>query len=112
VAFDPSGKTSKEPKLAIDATSPPEDFTKNVEQYWNYLRGQNVESGIEKDNSVLSVDLWDFAGQHLYYASHPVFFSSRAVYLLVCNLSKSLNATAQPCARQGIHDVFSGKSKW
>ncbi|KAJ7358686.1 hypothetical protein OS493_022123, partial [Desmophyllum pertusum] len=103
VAFDPSGNTSKEPALAIDATSPPDDFTY---QYWNYLRGRHVESDIEKDDSVVSVDLWDFAGQHLYYASHPIFFSSRAVYLLVCNLSKPLNATAQPCARQGIHDVF------
>ncbi|KAJ7358723.1 hypothetical protein OS493_022167 [Desmophyllum pertusum] len=106
VAFDPSGNASKEPALAIDATLPPEDFTKNVDQYWNYLRGRPVKSDIEKDDSVVSVDLWDFAGQHLYYASHPVFFSSRALYLLVCNLSKPLNATAQPCARQGIHDVF------
>ncbi|KAJ7358682.1 hypothetical protein OS493_022117 [Desmophyllum pertusum] len=103
VASDPSGTTSKEPALAIDATSPPEDFTN---QYWNYIRSRHVKSDIEKDESVVSVDLWDFAGQHLYYASHPVFFSSRAVYLLVCNLSKPLNATAQPCARQGIHDVF------
>ena len=52
------------------------------------------------------MDIWDFAGQHLYYASHPVFFSLQAIYVLVCNLSKSLNATAQPCARQGTRNVI------
>ncbi|KAJ7358684.1 hypothetical protein OS493_022119 [Desmophyllum pertusum] len=101
----PVENTSKGPEFSFDATSPPEDFT---EQYWNNLRDPHVKVA----NLFVSVDMWDFAGQHLYYASHPVFFSSRAVYLLVCNLGKPLNATAQPCARQGIHDVFSGKSKW
>ena len=48
------------------------------------------------------IDMWDFAGQHLYYASHSVFMSPRAVYLLVCNLSKGLNDEAEPCYRQGM----------
>ena len=50
--------------------------------------------------------LWDFAGQHLYYASHSVFLSGRAVYILVYNLNKNLLATAEPCVRQGIHDIL------
>ena len=50
--------------------------------------------------------LWDFAGQHLYYASHSVFLSGRAVYILVYNLNKNLTATAEPCVRQGIHDIL------
>ena len=48
------------------------------------------------------IDMWDFAGQHLYYASHSVFLSSRALYILVCNLSKGLNDEAEPCYRQGM----------
>ena len=53
----------------------------------------------------MTLDLWDFAGQHLYYASYPVFLSTRAVYMLVYNLSKELKNTAQPCARQGVLDT-------
>ena len=70
------------------------------------LRGQQTVSHDNDQGSMVTVDLWDFAGQHLYYASHPVFLSSRAVYILVHNLSKPLNAPAEPCVRQGTHDVI------
>ena len=49
--------------------------------------------------------MWDFAGQHLYYASHPLFLSSRALYILVHNLGKPLHAPAKPCVRQGTHNI-------
>ena len=50
--------------------------------------------------------MWDFAGQHLYYASHPLFLSSRAIYVLVHNLSKPLYAPAEPCVRQETCDIY------
>ena len=50
----------------------------------------------------MTLDLWDFAGQHLYYASYPVFLSTRAVYILVYDLSRKLNDTANPCFKHGI----------
>ena len=53
----------------------------------------------------MNLTLWDFAGQHLYYASHSVFLSGRAVYILVYNLNKNLLATAEPCVRQGLSDI-------
>ena len=51
------------------------------------------------------LDLWDFAGQHLYYTFYPVFLSSRAVYLLVYNLNKGLNEIALPCFRRGVFNI-------
>ena len=53
----------------------------------------------------MDLDLWDFAGQHLYYTLCPVFFSWRAVYLLVYNLSKGLNEVAMSCFRRGFLNV-------
>ena len=88
-----------------DFTSPPTEVTKHTNQLIDYLKRERAESDINKEESVISMDLWDFAGQHLYYASHPVFFSSRAVYILVYNLSKALNDKAEPCVRQGYTDV-------
>ena len=67
-----------------------------------YLKGEKDVT----ENSVGSIELWDFAGQQLYYASHPVFLTSRAICILVCNLSKSLHLTAQPCVRQGNYEVL------
>lgn len=65
-----------------------------------YLKHLELDQEIKAKEYML--DMWDFAGQHLYYASHPVFLSPRAVYILVCNLSKQLNAVAEPCVKQGI----------
>ena len=93
-------------ELTIDATSLPDEVTKHAKQWIKYIKRKHVKSDDSKEESVVSMDIWDFAGQHLYYASHPVFFSSQAIYVLVYNLSKSLNDTAQPCARQGTRNVI------
>ena len=88
-------------QLNIDTrTVLPKDVTALVVQY---LQNLKLEEDIKAKEVILN--LWDFAGQHLYYASHSVFLSARAVYLLVYNLSKELSAQAERCARQGIHDI-------
>ena len=94
--------TSAEPEheLMIDTTSPPDEITKRAVEWIKYVHGKKRVT----EKSVGSIELWDFAGQQLYYASHPVFLTSRAIYILVCNLSKSLHDTAQPCVRQGNHN--------
>ena len=97
-----------EPEIMINATSPPDDVTKHVHmnQFLKYVRGKHNSKGdITKGESVVSMDVWDFAGQQLYYASHPLFLSSRALYVLVHNLNKPLLAQAQPCVRQGTCDI-------
>ena len=93
---------AKVPHLKIDPTLPPEEFTQYLIQH---LEGLNLHTDTPSTEAAVILDLWDFAGQHLYYASHPVFLSRRAIYLLVCNLSKGLNDTAEPYVRQGIHNV-------
>ena len=89
-------------QLNIDTTAAlSDDVTELVIQYLERLK---LDDDIKAKEVILT--LWDFAGQHLYYASHPVFLSPRAVYVLVYNLSKSLSAEAEPCVRQGIHDLL------
>ena len=95
----------KGPQLKIDPSLPPEELTQYLIKHF---AGLNLGTDSTKNEPVVDLDLWDFAGQHLYYASHAVFLSQRAIYLLVCNLSKGLNDTAQPCVRQGIHNVRLG----
>ena len=70
-----------------------------------YARGKHHKSNITKEETLVSLDVWDFAGQQLYYASHPLFLSSRALYILVHNLSKPLHAPAKPCVRQGTQNI-------
>ncbi|XP_074620260.1 uncharacterized protein LOC141879049 isoform X6 [Acropora palmata] len=73
-------------------------------QVMHHLQSPRLEDDIKSKEAILT--LWDFAGQHLYYASHPVFLSGRAVYILVHNLNKSLLATAEPLVRQGMNDIL------
>ena len=109
VTDDSGVSSSKDSALMMDVASPPEDVLKHAyRRVNNMLKGVhgNADNADDKRETIVTVDLWDFAGQHLYYASHPVFLSPRAVYVLVHNLSKALDDPAQPCVRQGIHDTF------
>lgn len=84
----------------------PEDVKALVAKYLQ--RQQSVQEASDRETVVT---IWDFAGQHLYYASHPVFLTPRAIYVLVYNMSKDLSAKMEPCVRQGVHDFiphFSG----
>ena len=94
-----------EPEIMVNATSPPDHVTKHVHQFLQYVRGKHGKSIVTKKESVVSMDMWDFAGQHLYYASHPLFLTSRALYILVHSLNKPLQALAHPYVRQGPSDI-------
>ena len=99
---------SNEHQLNINSTILPNDVTDLVSNnatdlVVRYLRSLQLEDDIKSKEVILTV--WDFAGQHLYYASHSVFLSWRAVYILVYNLNKNLLATAEPCVRQGVNNI-------
>ena len=83
-------------QLLIDTTAALTlaDVAEKVEQC---LQGLELNDDVKAKEVILSV--WDFAGQNLYYASHSVFLSHRAVYVLVHNLSKDLSAQAKPYAK-------------
>ena len=91
---------SNELQLNNNSTNLPNDITDLVVRY---LQSHQREDDIKSEEVTLT--FWDFAGQHLYYASHSVFLSGRAVYILVYNLNKDLMARADPCVRQGLIDV-------
>ena len=102
---DSKNATSREsviPELKIDPALPPEEVIHLLDQHF---KGLNLQSDATSTEHHLTLDMWDFAGQHLYYASYPVFLSSRAVYMLVYNLSKGLNETAKPSFRRGNVDT-------
>ena len=81
------------------------DTVKHVQQCSKCLQGKRIKSGLFKEESHVVMDIWDFSEQHLYYASHPIFFSPRPLCILVHNLSKPLHAAAEPCMRQGSNEV-------
>ena len=81
---------------------PPEEFTDYLDQL---LKGLNLQTDGTAVEHHMILDLWNFAGQQLYYASYPVFLSPRAVYMLVYDLNKGLNDLAKPYFKQGSRRI-------
>jgi len=50
--------------------------------------------------------MWDFAGQSVYYVTHPLFLTARAIYLLGYDLSQNPNDIAKPVVKQGVYKNF------
>lgn len=48
--------------------------------------------------------IWDFAGQAVYHAIHPLFMSPEAIYLLVVDLTKELSDPAQSYVKVDGHN--------
>ena len=54
------------------------------------LAGNPAEDEFQSDEKIWPV-IWDFAGQDIYRAIHPIFMSTDDIYLLVFDLTKKLS---------------------
>ena len=75
-----------------------DDVAKVLSQFFRENREDDQED-------VYSI-LWDFAGQSVYYVTHPLFLTRRAIYFLVYDLSRNPNVKATPLAKQGVYKAF------
>ncbi|XP_078360425.1 uncharacterized protein LOC144644773 [Oculina patagonica] len=82
-----------------DVSEVPEEIATLVERLLHEAKK------VEDDNDVYSV-LWDFGGQSVYYVTHPLFLTPRAIFLLMYDLSRSPHDKANPLVRQGMFKTF------
>ena len=60
-----------------------------------FLIEENLKKNeLDQDDKIWPV-IWDFAGQDIYRAIHPIFMSSEDIYLLVFDLTKKLTSLAE-----------------
>ena len=59
----------------------------------------------EKENDDIFSVLWDFACESVYYETHTLFLTSRAIFLLVYDLSRDPYERALPVKRQRMFEV-------
>ena len=62
---------------------------------------QNNEN-VEEEEEIFSI-LWDFGGQSVYYATHPIFLTEKAIYILACDLSRNPYNKADTPVRKGLY---------
>ncbi|XP_072172990.1 uncharacterized protein [Diadema setosum] len=66
----------------------------------------------QKYSKKIVLSIWDFAGQSVYYTTHQVFLSPRAVYVIVFSLSNELDAPAQTQIRRGDDEAEYAESEF
>ena len=100
-----SSEASGDPESikAATASTMPEDIAARVEKMLE--KGDSVED----EEDIYSV-LWDFGGQSVYYTTHPLFLTEKAIYLLVFNLSRNPHERAKPVVKQGMYMPFEDSS--
>ena len=64
-----------------------------------FLRGD-----VDDNREDIYFTFWDFAGQSVYYVTHPLFLTARAMFLLVYDLSLNPDDGAKPVLKQGVYE--------
>ena len=87
-------------KLEVPAlTAPPEpSVPEEIATLIEKLQALNIN---EDEDEIYSI-LWDFGGQSVFYATHPLFLTTRAIYLLIYNLSRNPDKKFGPQVRSGF----------
>ncbi|XP_067018708.1 uncharacterized protein [Acropora muricata] len=85
-----------------DETLSPPEALKEIECLLPDLLAVN---GMEGEDDVYSV-LWDFAGESVYYETHTLFLTSRAIFLLAYDLSRNPHEKALSERKQGRYGVI------
>ena len=93
-----SGVSGDTTASLIDEAEVPHDIATLVEKLLH-------EGTKEDDEDIYSV-LWDFGGQLVYYVTHPLFLTLRAIYVLVYDLSRDPGEKANPLEKQGMFKTF------
>lgn len=75
-------------QISKDTQTP--ESTVKCQQLFRRFSEELNDNDTESDNELIAT-IWDFGGQYVYYATHQIFHSRDAIYLLVFDLRKGLN---------------------
>ncbi|XP_052272530.1 uncharacterized protein LOC127873024 isoform X2 [Dreissena polymorpha] len=51
---------------------------------------EKSKASLDESKNEITVSVWDFAGQTLYYSTHQFFLNERSIYLVVMDMTRSL----------------------
>ena len=78
---------------------------KTLEEIESLLPDLLAVDEMESEDDIYSV-LWDFAGESVYYETHTLFLTSRAIFLLAYDLSRDPYEKGLPVKNQEMFRVF------
>lgn len=62
-----------------------------------------LQRNLEDNGEEIYSTFWDFAGQSVYYVTHPLFLTKKAIYLLAYDLSLNPYDRAKPVVKRGVY---------
>ena len=113
-----TNSTDDEPNLSSREIQNPTELEPEEDSHINLLETlpdfydvvkllpQFLRENWEDDKEDIYSILWDFAGQSVYYVTHPLFLTRRAIYFLVYDLSRNPSDKATPLMKQGVYKEF------
>ena len=113
-----TNSTDDEPNLSSREIQNPTELEPEEDSHINLLETlpdfydvvkllpQFLRENWEDDKEDIYSILWDFAGQSVYYVTHPLFLTRRAIYFLVYDLSRNPSDKATPLMKQGVYKAF------
>ncbi|XP_068694045.1 uncharacterized protein [Montipora foliosa] len=69
-----------------------------------------LKGDLDDNREHVFLTLWDFAGQSVYYDTHPIFLTEQAIYCLVYDLSLNPDESAKPVVKQGLTKIYQESS--
>lgn len=69
---------------------PEKNEASTVKKFGLLERPFSIEHMFHEEEISIRYDIWDFGGQYVFYATHSLFHSNRAIYILVMDLSKDM----------------------
>ena len=103
----------EEPKISSSVTEQSESDPSPKDSRDHQKVPENVAAWVEKllkenkefmeGDDMYSV-VWDFGGQSVFYDTHPIFLTEKAIYILACNLSCDPDNKADAPVKQGMYE--------
>ncbi|XP_053389878.1 uncharacterized protein LOC128552843 [Mercenaria mercenaria] len=86
---DDSEERNSQSKQEININFPNQNLTPNLKLFSSELSRSRQKAKASTENDT-TLNIWDFGGQFVYYATHQIFHSRKAVYILVFNIAEGL----------------------
>ena len=93
--LDSTEQTPEDDALVATQVQMPQEIANRTETL--------LQNGWAENGDDIHSLMWDFAGQSVYYVTHPLFLTARAIYLLAYDLSQNPHDKASPVVRQGVY---------
>ena len=111
IGIEPSIKDPEEisgkPITSGFCTSKDDLLVPNIPEDVAALVQSLLENDNENENDVYPIiQIWDFGGKSVYHDTHPIFLTEKAIYILVCDLSRDPDQKDHPPMKKGMYKII------